>query len=287
MKTILSILAGLLLSSAASAATIEFQGTMMNLNVVRISGEIALGDANTFDHVTAPLSGRPTVVFLTSSGGKVIDAFKIGALIHTRGFFTAVAPRSVCASACGWIWLAGTVRYLSNSSKIGFHAAYRDDGSESGEANAIAGAYLRDLGLSIDAIAYVTQSGPTEVTWLHANDAQRVGITYKLVPDLPSHAPATPAAGSAMPEHSLAYDQGRQARIDFENWVNGIAEGEYKDGALWWSAHRSDKPPPNCNGPAEWRSGCLSARARLAPSDARRNTERDFWYGWNSLATSR
>ena len=85
---------------------------------------------------------------------------------------------------------------------------------------------------------------------------------------------------------TVAYAQGRQARIDYEQWVNSLPPGSYKDGVLFWAAHRSDKFPASCTQPGslpDWRAGCLADRGRLAPIDVRRTTERDFWWGWNSL----
>jgi hypothetical protein len=48
--------------------------------------------------------------------------------------------------------------------------------------------------------------------------------------------------------------------------------------------NRSDKPnPPNCVGSSEWVAGCVAARIRLTPSDIRRNSDKNFWLGWNSF----
>jgi hypothetical protein len=344
------------------------------------------------------------------------------------------------------MWLAGTTRLTTEDSKIGFHSAFsKEDGSTSGPANALAGAYLREMGLSYEAIFFVTQSPPDQITWLHPSDAKRVGIAYTLIPkevlaqkpqepkfgseeDVPVYrqpttpipAPAAPVApparssqtdtreqqamrlvvnyneywsnaginveglsqyyapqvnfyggvisrekvmvekrkfslrwpvrhytitpnsmaaqcdnegcsvigvvnwdatsqergahstgsanfayrivngvivsenGSVLTRQAStaeqeqaattpAYAQGRQARIDYEEWITALAEGAYKDGALFWAAHRSDKPQPSCNGQNDWQVGCLASRARLTVSDLRRNSDKNFWYGWNSL----
>jgi hypothetical protein len=83
---------------------------------------------------------------------------------------------------------------------------------------------------------------------------------------------------------TVAYTQGRQARIDYERWFAGLPEGGYKDGAAFWAAHRGDKPaPPNCVGTPVSVAGCVTARVRLMPSDIRRNNDKNFWFGWNSL----
>ena len=83
---------------------------------------------------------------------------------------------------------------------------------------------------------------------------------------------------------TASYAQGRQARIEYEQWYCKLPESRYKGGASFWATHRSDKPaPPNCMGSPEWVAGCVAARVRLAPSDLRRITDKDFWSGWDSL----
>jgi len=96
-------------------------------------------------------------------------------------------------------------------------------------------------------------------------------------------------SGSALTSHAdtvesqqagttVAYTQGRQARIEYEQWFAGLPEGGYRDGANFWATHRSDRPaPPNCVGSPEWIAGCVAARVRLAPSDVRRATDKNFW----------
>lgn len=428
MRSILyGLLAGLLLAVTANAASIQNIGAMNGVTIVIINGKIVEGDLAMFRSVTSSLTGS-TLVALNSPGGSVGEGLAIGATIRQRGYNTAVAPGDTCASVCGLIWLAGTQRLLSPSSSVGFHAAYRKDGSESGMGNALVGAYLRDLGYSIETIAYITESRPDDMSWLTPTDAQKYGITYRLVPDDPSHgttfgrqerpqvappvqAPPQVAHSSARqqaidfviaynaywsqggadveglaqyyapqinfygtvtpreqvmvakrkfaarwpvrrytvdrptlnvdctgndcvvsgvvawdcisqergahssgtanfalhitngaivaengsvrsknndqpPQASLtsAYVQGRQARIDYEQWVNALPEGDYKAGVLFWAAHRSERPQPDCGGGSViWQAGCLASRTRLATSDERRLTETDYRAGWNSL----
>ena len=53
---------------------------------------------------------------------------------------------------------------------------------------------------------------------------------------------------------------------------------------MFWAMHRGDKPqPPPCAGSPDWLAGCLALRTRLAPIDVRRTSEKDYWWGWNSL----
>jgi hypothetical protein len=82
-----------------------------------------------------------------------------------------------------------------------------------------------------------------------------------------------------------SYVQGRQARQNYEQWLVGVPAGEYLAGATFWASNRSLKPQPTCTNQAQpaWQSGCVDSRARLAPADRRRNTEPNFWWGWNSI----
>jgi hypothetical protein len=424
-KAILSfvLLAGTTLS--ANAADIQYEGKSDGVNFVHINGEIVRGDSDQFDRITASLSGSAVVV-LQSPGGLVNEGLNIGIAIRRNDYRTAVAANDVCASVCGLIWLAGQPRFLAESSKIGFHAAFRADGQESGRANALVGAYLSRLGFSYRAIAYLTDAPPDEMHWLTPRDAADAGINYSLIrPPAPEprpfiakpapqyHPPSDPIAstaeqqaarvvqayydywsqgganvedlgryyadsvsfygamvlrdkvmdekrkfsvrwpirhytvnpgslfvqcegnacsvsgvvawdctsqergahsvgtanfalrivngvivsenGSVLTSHgdtveqqqaatTVAYTQGRQARIEYEQWYAGLPDGGYKDGATFWATHRSDKPAsPNCVGMPDWTAGCVAARARLNPSDLRRTTDKNFWWGWNSL----
>ena len=145
---------------SAHSATIEYEDAADGLNVVSITGEIEHGNSDQFSQVVSALRG-PTAVFLKSPGGLEIDGLNIGIAIHRVGYKTVVIDNTVCASVCGLIWLSGSPRILTPSSKIGFHAAYNNDGQESGKGNALVGAYLTKLGFSYDAVVYLLKQHPT------------------------------------------------------------------------------------------------------------------------------
>ena len=68
---------------------------------------------------------------------------------------------------------------MGQGASVGFHAAYILGGAqqfESGSGNAILGAYLNQLGLSEDAILYVTKTAPTSIQWMSLRDANEQGI---------------------------------------------------------------------------------------------------------------
>jgi hypothetical protein len=180
MKAVLAGFLGASTALSASAATIKYEGNIEGLNVITVTDKIELGDAKQFEEIASTISG-PTVVILRSPGGLVIDGLNIGLTIHRKGFATGVQDNAICASICGIIWLAGNPRFLSPSSKIGFHAASGEDGRESGQGNALVGAYIAKLGLSYDAVAYLTDASPGDMQRLTPKDAERVGITYSLI----------------------------------------------------------------------------------------------------------
>jgi hypothetical protein len=198
---------------------------------------------------------------------------------------------ALCASACGWIWLAGTTRYVSLAAQIGFHAVYTGtSGDVSSAGNALVGAYLIKLGLSYQAIAFVTSAPPDSIRWIHPADAERIGIQYVALADpvsqqqmakLPDISPAQAAAST-----TVAYANGRQDRIEYERWFASIPDGAYRNGAVFWASNRSLKPSPSCFQPGtsnDWLAGCAASRARLATVDIRRKSESNYWWGWNSL----
>ena len=183
--------------SSANAATIEYDNDE-GVNVISIMGRIDAGDDDRFDQLASGLTGL-TVVVLHSPGGLVNEGLNIGIAVRRNRYTTAMPNDAMCASICGMIWLAGQPRLLGPNSKIGFHAAYRGDGQESGKGNALIGAYLAKSDLSYDAIAYMTDAAPDDMQWLNPDDAVKYGITYSLVnpPKSEPHPFITP-----QPQHS-------------------------------------------------------------------------------------
>ena len=167
------------LSAQANAAEIS----VLERGVIGVIGEIVKGDADKFAAIamTAPAG---SVVGLSSGGGSIIESLMIGEAIHARHFATGVPNDRTCASACGLIWLAGGPRYLGTTAKVGFHAAYtlkEGVASEVGSGNALVGAYLTKLGFSYEAVVYLTSAAPSDMTWLHPAEAERMGIEAVII----------------------------------------------------------------------------------------------------------
>jgi len=83
---------------------------------------------------------------------------------------------------------------------------------------------------------------------------------------------------------TAAFTDGQHARMAYDHWFNSLPADDYRSGAEFWAAHRSDRQPPSChNGSSEFQAGCTEGAQRLAPSDIRRRTDAEFKLGWNSL----
>ena len=158
---------------------------------VDVVGTIKDEDFKTFKEKTDQIypigAGYPrkqVIVTLVSYGGSINPALQIGDLIRKRGLSTFVPGDRTCASACALIWLAGVPRTVGDTPEIGFHAIYDPTTRQpTGAGNAVAGAYLRDLGVGYKAIAFMTRKGPTSVEWLTPDLTKELGVAWaKLQP---------------------------------------------------------------------------------------------------------
>ncbi len=207
------LVATLAASGPSPAATITVSHADA-VDIVRVDGQITQEDPDEFGRVTQGLGemfNRPVIVLLNSPGGNMLASLAIGETVRFHSFATGVVNNAVCASGCAMIWVAGTSRFLGNTAKLGFHAAYNisdDDKKESGQANAIVGAYLAKLGLSYAAVAYATAAGPDQMQWLHPADAQIIGIKVEVFPD-PTPPPVPVATPPTAPSGSPAEQQAK------------------------------------------------------------------------------
>lgn len=154
--------------------------------VVKVGGVLTRDAIGEFQQAVG--EERRVVVLLEGPGGNLSAGVEIGNRIRLRGYRTAVAANSMCASACAIAWLGGTPRHLDPSSRVGFHAAYTDDNGkllESGVANALVGAYANRIGLSDQSIIFITSAGPSDMNWLRTNSTSQHGVDF--VTDASAH----------------------------------------------------------------------------------------------------
>lgn len=166
----------------AGAATFSFEKGDDGFDVVIIKGQIEPGDDDHFKRIA--VASNAGLVVLESPGGSLPPALEIGRTIQLKGFGTYVPDGSTCTSACALIWVAGSTRFLSPNSRVGFHASYRDNNGrleEVGVANAMVGRYLTLLNLPERAIFFATSASPTSVTWVDTRQSNSGGISYEIL----------------------------------------------------------------------------------------------------------
>ena len=162
------------------------------LDLIEVIGDLAIDDEKKF--IQLALGTDDAIVAFHSPGGNLFAGIEIGTAIRLKGFSTYVPDGLLCASACSLAWLGGRSRLMSDTAKVGFHAAYTDQRGQnnvSAPGNALVGAYLNQLGLPRSAIVYITHSAPDRMQWLNFSDAQRFGIEVKKF-NLANRTPAAP-----------------------------------------------------------------------------------------------
>lgn len=167
----------------ALAADISVSYSNNGLALISIFGDLQYGDEKSFINKAVALDSA--LVIFHSPGGNAFAGVEIGKTIRLKGFNTYVSDNLLCASACAIAWLGGLKRFMSSSARIGFHAVYNQgyDGQRntSSGGNALLGAYLSQIGLSQNAILYITQASPNSMQWLTLVDARSYGIDVSLL----------------------------------------------------------------------------------------------------------
>ena len=224
MRIVCVVVFWLVALTVAKAADIVVKPLEGGSTLIAIDGELDLSDIDSFRAKAEPLPvGRTTVEF-RSKGGKLLAGIRIGAQIRAKKFNTVVPDGAQCASACALAWLGGARRFVGEQSNVGFHTAYilKTGGpAESGPGNAILGAYLNQLGLSEDAILYVTYAAPTSVHWMSLEEAAEYGIAVAKLPPTSWSPGANDAVGTERPQGSQEHQQGSQEQraIDFVHFL--------------------------------------------------------------------
>lgn len=177
----------------ASAATINVSKPNGKgfIDVV-IIGDLKADDEKTFSEATANIPDKEKIrVVLISDGGEAL-AIGIGDVIRNSGMSTLVPPGRTCASACAFIWLAGSPRFMGSGARIGFHGAYNaDTGQPIQLLDILEATYVGYLGFSYETALWMLLPRPLNMHWLTSETAQQYKIFYQdLAPeDVPSSLP--------------------------------------------------------------------------------------------------
>lgn len=301
MKTLVAgLAAAFLLISPMRSHALQFERVAIGNSavVIVLRGSIIQGDAGRLVSFVGGMakSDRIAALFLDSPGGNVVEAERLANGIAAAKLSVAVAGDSKCASACFLLFAASPRRYAGINALIGVHSA-SEDGQETLASMGMTTAMARDAaayGIPPSIIGKMVQATPGRMEWLTPYDFKQMGVTIfsTSAPVAPtavasSRPVSAPTADVSEPSQaSPVLQQGQADRREWESWFTSLS-GEFRDGALYWTAERSKPRPGSCYGPAaqaigDWTTGCNAAKARLRLSDLRRKTEPDYRAGWNT-----
>ena len=182
LSSVAAIVYLFILPSARAAEFSQASSANGGPDIIFVSGTLTLDDDKRF--IDAALNSNNAIVVFQSPGGNLYAGIEIGKAVRLKGFATYVPDAVQCASACALAWLGGRVRYMSESGRVGFHAAWINSAGQatvSSAGNALVGAYLNQLGLPSSAIVYITDAPPEGIQWLSFSDARRYGIDVNLL----------------------------------------------------------------------------------------------------------
>ncbi|WBU62014.1 hypothetical protein [Paracoccus albus] len=153
---------------------------------IRLSGQIADGDADRF--TTWLDQNRPgeTRVSLDSSGGSVADALAIGRTIRGARLSTEVEDGAVCLSACPYILAGGVTRQATEGAVVGVHQHYFGKNtllpaflavSDVQRAQASVMDYLDEMGVDLRLMSFALRTPPEEIHILDTERMEALNLT--------------------------------------------------------------------------------------------------------------
>ena len=158
----------------------EIEGSLTP--TIEISGEIKRGDLEALASVAVKAQGLRNVI-LSSPGGDVVEAIRIGELIRSLRLLTLVDGRGSCASACFFIWINGQYRsrWLGKGI-IGLHRPYLTviDNDEKSIARQsflmkYVRVYLEDRQIPRRIIDLMMGLSSSQIYWMSKGDIEEIG----------------------------------------------------------------------------------------------------------------
>jgi hypothetical protein len=170
---------------------------------IHVKGELVRDDAIRFVKATAKVPAGKALVYLDSPGGLAVEGLVIAVGIHRQKWNTYVDADTYCLSMCANIWLAGNVRYINPTAKLGFHTIsvkvgrrwFRDDRADAALLN-----FYRDMGVSAKAGRVFTAADGDDVIWLNFDLAKSLGIKATTWPEEEPKPVDTKAVAEAPPK---------------------------------------------------------------------------------------
>jgi len=93
--------------------------TQKGKNILVMWGGINEGDAQRFREALE--AAKPTEIWLTSRGGNAYEGIEIARIIRAQKVTTRVKSGTSCISACNYIFLGGTVRFVETGARFEAH----------------------------------------------------------------------------------------------------------------------------------------------------------------------
>lgn len=155
-------------------------------DAIRISGQIAGGDADRFTAWLDQNQPDQTQVLLDSSGGSVSDALAIGRTIRGAGYTTRVDGGAVCLSACPYMLAGGTTRQAGPGAVVGVHQHFFGKNTllpafmavrDVQRAQASVMDYLDEMGVDLRMMSFALRTPPEEIHILDADHLREFNLT--------------------------------------------------------------------------------------------------------------
>ncbi len=148
-------------------------------DVLKLRGDIDAGDYVKFRSF---FGGQRRIVGLDldSPGGSLYEGFRIASLTRQKRLSTFVSKE--CYSACAFIFLLGSKRYVSREAKIGVHAVGNDHGGEDSGTirDTIQFARLSvKFGIPVSTIGKMVTTPPRKITFLDRTDLSALKVIVR------------------------------------------------------------------------------------------------------------
>lgn len=189
MFKVIIIVITIIASTSLSAAEFFMLKIGPDTFQIQLSGQIKDGDyerlVSLIENSPVSFLGSPSIA-LSSRGGSVAEAIKIGGLVEKASLMTVVNKNEICASSCFLIFIAGNMRLTDGSILI--HRPYiagesysKDEVDEAGEKQRasvkVVRQYLEVRSVHSDIIDKMLSLSSTKAYRLSEDDLWTLGLT--------------------------------------------------------------------------------------------------------------
>lgn len=178
-------LLAVVVAPGAQAMTFSTVTRADGLRIVLAEGPVTDGDAERL-RVALRSADRDHAGFkimaLDSGGGAIVEAFAMVGVMDREKVATVVRPGASCASACAQVlFLSGGHRTIEGDGRIGLHACHTaGERTRSAACNELIAQNALARGTPYGSImVFLHVTGPAQMTWLGAAEAELLGFIRK------------------------------------------------------------------------------------------------------------